>query len=133
NAERCGHDINDSNQGLLRDLMMTLGSGEGKDGRADQGETEGPEIGLDFVWLMAGQKSEASAERGDLRQRKVNENDFSPDDVQAQIDQNAGKQQARDERPFHDDEQVAAHAGTVPSGMPKAESRKPKETVSLQL
>jgi len=49
----------------------------------------------------------ACSKRGDLRQRQVYEDDFAPDDVQAEIDQQRRKDQARDQRPFHYSENFA--------------------------
>src|SRR5436309_9325040 len=47
------------------------------------------------------QNAETGSQGCHLRQREVHENDFAPDDVESEINQNSGQEQARDERPFH--------------------------------
>jgi hypothetical protein len=46
------------------------------------------------------EQSERRAERGDLREREVNEDDPSLHDVQSQVRVNAGHDEAGDDRPL---------------------------------
>src|SRR5438552_10215245 len=85
---------------------MVLGSREGEDHRADEREAERTQVRLPAIDLVLEQQSQTGSQRGDLRQRQIDENDFPPHNVQAEIDENARQQQARDQRPFHHQDNV---------------------------
>ena len=52
--------------------------------------------------IMTEQQGQAGAERRHLGEREVHENDLAPHNVEPEIDQDSGEQQASNQRPQHD-------------------------------
>src|SRR3954471_6908580 len=72
---------------------------------------------------MTGEDRDGQAERRDLRQRKVDENDAARQHMQAEIGMDAGKDEAGDERP---QQQLDHQPFNLPSEFPRAASRFPR-------
>jgi hypothetical protein len=69
--------------------------------RADEREREADPVDDPAVWIAAGnrqQQRDRRAERRDLRERQVHEDDAALHDVHAEIGVDAGEDQTRDER-----------------------------------
>ena len=73
-------------------------AGQCEDGRADEGESQRPEVADAGVQIVSGQEGDRRTERGDLREREVDEDDPSLDNVHSQIRMNAGENEARQKR-----------------------------------
>ena len=100
NRRRRGHGVADADDGFLRN-PRPLAANRREDGRADEREREADPVHDRRMRVAAGERHQhrdGRAERGNLRQRQVHEDDAALDDVHAQIGMNAGENQARDER-----------------------------------
>ena len=78
-------------------LAMSKATSESEHHRADEGEPEREQVGGVGVEVIAGEVCRGRAQRRDLRQRQVDEDDAALDDVDAEVGVDAGEDQASDE------------------------------------
>ena len=97
NRRRGGHRVADADDGLLRDARLVAADGR-EHRRADEREDQADHVGRRAVRLDPVQRGDGSAERGDLRQREIDEDDPALHHVNAQVGMNACQNQARDKR-----------------------------------
>jgi hypothetical protein len=89
--EQRGRDrVNDPDHGLLGDPLF-FETSQRKDGRPDNGKTQGQSVRRQAVHIMAGHQRQTSSQDRDLGQRQVNENDLALDDMKPQIRMDPGE------------------------------------------
>ena len=93
-------DIDDADERLLGDALVAAAC-EGQHDCPHEGKPEGEGIALPVMHIVAGEQGDAGAEGGSLGQREVHENDAALDNVQPEINQQPGEDQAGDQGPFH--------------------------------
>src|SRR5207244_4199389 len=93
-----GDDVDDADDRLLRNARLALHFRQREDGRADDREAEGPEVAHAAVDVEAGQQRHGRPQRGDLGERKVDEDDPPLHHVNAEVGMNAGQDQAGQKR-----------------------------------
>ena len=98
---RGGDDVGDADHRLLRHLALAF-AGEGKNRRADEGEAERDPEGCGAFQVQPQQHRDADAERGHLRHRDVDEDDAALHDMNAEIDEQPGLDDAGHAGPEHD-------------------------------
>ena len=103
-----GHGVRDADDGFLRDVRL-VALDHREDERADEREGQAHPVDRGFVRIVALPDGDRRAQRRDLREREVHEDDAALDDVQAQVgvdardDERGGdrrKQELKD-RPVH--------------------------------
>ena len=95
---RGGDGVDDPDDRLLRDACLAMHAGEGEDCRSDDRESERPEVAHAAMEVVARQERHCRAQRGDLREGEVDEDDPALDDVDAEVCVNAGENESRQER-----------------------------------
>jgi len=97
-----GHDVDDADQRFVRHPAMVEFPHQGEQEGAGQGEGQGKKINAAAFGFEPHDQARRGAERGDLGEGKIYEDDLPFDDVQPVIDENRRLQQTGDDRPFHD-------------------------------
>src|SRR5467141_4655000 len=97
NGHSGGHGISDADEGFLRN-MAAAAARESENGGAEKGEAEADPVGAAAVRVHPRDNSHDGAQRSDLRESEVHENDASLNNVHAKIGMDAGQNQARQER-----------------------------------
>jgi hypothetical protein len=100
--------VDDADDGLLRDARVrrVMRARQREDRRPRDREPQRPEVGHRIVQVVSGQVGHRGAERGDLREREVDEDDPPLHDVQAEVGVNAGQDQTGHERDHEKREDV---------------------------
>src|SRR5262245_38108042 len=80
---------------------MAFTSGECKDRGTNKGKPKRERVALPGKRFEMEQHAQAGAESRDLGQRKVHEDDFAPDDMEPEINENPRQEEARNQRPCH--------------------------------
>jgi hypothetical protein len=107
-GRRCRDDIHDADQRFLRHTLIAP-PGEGQHHRPGEREYLRKREALPVMHVVAGEQGDAGAEGGGLGQREVHEDHAALDDVQSEVNQQPGQNEARDQRPFHQGEKF--HGG----------------------
>ena len=91
-----GHDVDDADHGLVGNARLTHAA-HGEQGRATYGERERVPVGGRALDRMAGQEGDGDAERRDLCERQVHEDDAAGKDVEPEIDVDSRQDEAGEE------------------------------------
>ena len=89
--------IGNSNERLLGNVP-TAGARQGKDPRPYKCECQAKPIGATAVGIHSDQNGDGGAQGGDLRQRKIHENDAAFHHMHAQVGVDAGKDKTGEKR-----------------------------------
>jgi hypothetical protein len=103
-----GGSVHDSDHGLLRHAPLAAAR-ERKHERADHRREEAGAVRLPRVKLVAEQERSGCAERGDLGERDVDEDDLARQHVDAEIRVDSGENQAHEERRPQKSQEVGEH------------------------
>ncbi len=108
---RCD-DVDDADQRLLRHARSP-GAREGEQHGGEQRESERIAVGREALRRMAEHEGDGRAERRDLRQRQIDEDDFARQHLDAEIGVDADEAHRHEERRPEKDERVAHGAAAV--------------------
>ena len=94
---RRGYRVDDTDDGFLRDVP-TSRPRQGQDQRADEGREESDGVRLPRVHVVADEERGGRAQRGDLGQGDIDEDDLTGQNVDAEVGVDPGEDEAHQER-----------------------------------
>ena len=97
-AERGGHRVHDADDGFLLDAAF-IAARQRKEHRSAERECERVPVGGLALHAVAGEDRDGEAERGHLRERKINKDDATREHVQSEPRVNQREHEPGDKRP----------------------------------